>query len=77
VGLEVLRFFDEPLTMFGFNMPLFRAGFRMVIFSALLMILVLFFRNGLLGQKELSWSMIKRLFRKKSPRDNKSEGGAA
>lgn len=77
VGLEVLRFFDEPLTMFGFNIPIFRAGFRMVIFSALLMILVLFFRNGLLGQKELSWGMVKRLFRKKSPRDNESEGGAA
>lgn len=76
VGLEVLRFFDEPLTMFGFNIPLFRAGFRMVIFSSLLMILVLFFRNGLLGQKELSWGMFRRLF-KKSPRNNKSEGGAA
>lgn len=77
VGLEVLRFFDEPLTMFGFNIPLFRAGFRMVIFSALLMILVLFFRNGLLGQKELSWGMVKSLFKKKSPRNNNSEGGAA
>ncbi len=76
VGLEVLRFFDEPLTMFGFSIPLFRAGFRMVIFSALLMILVLFFRNGLLGQKELSWGMIKRLFRKKSPGNN-NEGGTA
>lgn len=76
VGLEVLRFFDEPLTIFGFNIPIFRAGFRMVIFSALLMMLVLFFRNGLLGQKELSWGMIKRLFNKKSPRHKKSEGGA-
>lgn len=75
VGLEVLRFFDEPLTLLGFSIPIFRAGFRMVIFSALLMILVLFFRNGLLGQKELSWGMVKRLFTK-SPRKEKSEGGA-
>ena len=57
-GLEVLRFFDDPLTLFGIDIPIFRPGFRMVIFSLLLMILVLFFRNGLLGQKELSWKLI-------------------
>ncbi|WP_312700418.1 branched-chain amino acid ABC transporter permease [Sedimentibacter sp.] len=64
IGLEVLRFFDDPLTLFGVNIPIFRAGFRMVIFSALLMILVLFFRNGLLGQKELSWGMVRDWFGK-------------
>lgn len=57
-GLEILRFFDEPLSLFGLNIPLFRPGLRMVIFSILLMVLVLFFRNGLLGQKELSWKLI-------------------
>lgn len=76
VGLEVLRFFDEPLSLFGYNIPLFRAGFRMVIFSALLMILVLFFRNGLLGQKELSWGMVRSWFDKKILR-KKEKGGAA
>lgn len=75
VGLEVLRFFDEPLTLFGFTVPLFRAGFRMVIFSALLMILVLFFRHGLLGQKELSWGMVKGWFNKVLRK--KEKGGAA
>ena len=65
IGLEVLRFFDEPLTLFGVNIPIFRAGFRMVIFSVLLMVLVLFFRNGLLGQKELSWGMVRDFFTKK------------
>ncbi|WP_313339435.1 branched-chain amino acid ABC transporter permease [Sedimentibacter sp.] len=62
IGLEVLRFFDDPLTIFGVTIPIFRAGFRMVIFSALLMVLVLFFRNGLLGQKELSWGMVRDWF---------------
>lgn len=76
VGLEVLRFFDDPLTIFGVTIPIFRAGFRMVIFSVLLMILVLFFRNGLLGQKELSWGMVRDWFIKiKSPRRKVSEGG--
>ncbi len=77
VGLEFLRFFDEPLNMFGYNIPIFRAGFRMVIFSALLMILVLFFRNGLLGQKELSWGMVKSWFNKKSLQKKVDKGGAA
>ena len=36
-GLEFLRVFDEPLMLFGMDIPLFRPGFRMVIFSALLM----------------------------------------
>ncbi len=76
IGLEVLRFFDDPLTIFGITIPLFRAGFRMVIFSALLMILVLFFRNGLLGQKELSWGMVRDWFvKKRSPRKKISAGG--
>lgn len=77
VGLEVLRFFDEPLTLFGLEIPLFRAGFRMVIFSALLMILVLFFRNGLLGQKELSWGMVRDWFNKNILRKKENKGGAA
>ena len=45
-GLEYLRFFDEPLMLFGMDIPLFRPGFRMVIFSVLLMVCVLFWRHG-------------------------------
>ena len=75
-GLELLRFFDEPLTLFGVNIPIFRAGLRMVIYSILLMVLVLFFRNGLLGQKELSWNAIIEWFKNKMPSHKKSERGA-
>ena len=76
-GLEILRFFDEPLTLFGLNIALFRPGLRMVIFSILLMILVLFFRNGLLGQKELSWKLIFNWLAGKKPIKKTGEGGAA
>ncbi|NLJ58680.1 MAG: branched-chain amino acid ABC transporter permease [Tissierellia bacterium] len=76
VGLELLRFFDSPLTLFGVNIPLFRPGLRMVIFSLLLMVLVLFFRNGLLGQKELSWKVICDWFNRKK-RKKPAEGGRA
>ena len=76
VGLEVLRFFDSPLTLFGVNIPIFRAGLRMVIFSALLMILVLFFSNGILGQRELSWKYIEDLFKKKKTSLKKNKEGS-
>lgn len=52
-----LRFFDQPLTLFGWEVPLFRAGFRMVIFSILLMMVVLFYRRGLLGTREFTWNL--------------------
>lgn len=55
-GLEFLRFFDEPLALFGMEIPLFRPVFRMVIFSILLMILVLFWRHGIMGTREFSWA---------------------
>ena len=54
-GLEYLRFFDEPLMMFGVDIPLFRPGFRMVIFSVLLMVCVLFWRHGIMGTREFTW----------------------
>lgn len=57
-GLEWLRFFDEPLTVMGVTVPLFRSGLRMVVFSILLMLLVLFYSKGLMGQKEFSWDGI-------------------
>ena len=73
-GKELLRFFDEPLTVAGVNIPLFRPGFRMVIFSILLMIVVLFFRKGLLGGKELSLNNLSQLF---TSTKNKDKGGKA
>jgi branched-chain amino acid transport system permease protein len=59
-GREMLRFFDNPLTVAGVNVPLFRSGFRMVIFSILLMVVVLFYRRGIMGDTEFSWEGIGR-----------------
>lgn len=63
-GLEALRFFDEPHSLFGVNIPIFRAGLRMVIFSVLLVAIVLFWQQGLMGNKELSWDMVTDFFKK-------------
>lgn len=50
-----LRFLDiETFTASGARVPLLGPGFRMVVFSVLIMIIVLFFRNGIMGSKELS-----------------------
>lgn len=58
-GLEWLRLLDEPHAIFGWNVPLFRPGLRMVIFSLLLMSIVLFWSRGIMGNKELTWEMVK------------------
>lgn len=62
-GREWLRFFDNPLTIGGFQVPLFRSGFRMVIFSILLMVVVLFYSRGIMGSNEFSWDGLGRLIK--------------
>lgn len=53
-----LRFLDTEMVLFGgtFKVPLLRSGFRMVVFSVVIMIVVLFFRKGIMGEKEL-WDL--------------------
>lgn len=60
-----LRGLDKPLIISGVQIPLLRSGFRMVIFSLILMIVVLFFRQGLMGDNELTPDFIKSLFQRK------------
>lgn len=62
-GREWLRFFDNPLTIAGIQIPLFRSGFRMVIFSILLMMVVLFYSRGIMGSNEFSWDGLGRLLK--------------
>ena len=50
-----LRFLDlETYTAAGTRIPLLGYGFRMVVFSVLIMIVVLFFRKGIMGTREVS-----------------------
>lgn len=75
-----LRFFDNPLYIGGWQVPLFRTGFRMVVFSILLMVVVLFYRRGLMGNRELSWEGIMRFpqwFKRKFHRKKTPKGGDA
>lgn len=66
-----LKFLDiEKFTSAGKKIPLLGPGFRMVVFSVLIMIVVLFFRKGIMGTKEISvydgFVKLKGLFTKKS-----------
>jgi branched-chain amino acid transport system permease protein len=51
-----LRFLDSEQFIGSFQVPLLRSGFRMVVFSLVIMVVVLFFRRGIMGDKEL-WDL--------------------
>jgi len=55
--MEVLRSVESPMSFFGLNIPGI-PGMRMLIFSILLMIVILFFHQGLMGTKEWSWEWL-------------------
>jgi branched-chain amino acid transport system permease protein len=61
-----LRFLDVETYIGDFKVPFLRAGFRKVVFSIIIMAVVLFARNGLMGNKEFSVQGILNFFRKKS-----------
>ncbi|NMB94827.1 MAG: branched-chain amino acid ABC transporter permease [Flexilinea flocculi] len=76
-GREWLRFFDQPLKVGSWQVPLFRTGFRMVVFSVLLMVVVLFYSKGLMGSKEFSWEGLVRFFKNLFTRKQKLNGGVS
>ena len=63
-----LRFLDQKQMIGNFEVPLLRNGFRLVVFSVIIMIVVLFFRQGIMGTRELP-----DLFRKRQT--DKKKGG--
>ena len=71
---EWLRFLDEPTTVPVLS-SLFKPGFRMVIYSILLMVVVLFWRRGIMGTNEFTWDGLFGLFRRK--KKTKKTGGEA
>lgn len=64
-----LRFLDNEAVIGTFQIPFMRSGFRMVVFSVVIMIIVLFYRRGIMGDKEWSLDGLMRLFKKKGRDD--------
>lgn len=58
IGQEWLRVLDGPLPFLPFWPESGVSGMRMVVFSILLLIVILFFRNGLFGHNEITWRSI-------------------
>lgn len=64
VLLEWLRFVEDTIQIGSFvleGIP----GMRMVIFSVVLLFIILYRREGIIGGYEFSWDSVTRLFRKK------------
>ena len=70
-----LRFLDKETMIGSFRVPLLRDGFRMVVFSAVIMIIVLFFRRGIMGDKELP-DVVRGIGKKLSQKKTKVKEGA-
>ena len=51
-----LRFLDAETVINDFKVPLLAPGFRMVVFAVVIMVVVLFFRKGIMGDREL-WEL--------------------
>lgn len=49
-----LRFLDNEQVIGGIALPFMRSGFRMVVFSVVIMVMVLFYRRGIMGDKEFN-----------------------
>lgn len=73
VFLEALRPLESQFNIGSLRIPGI-PGMRMVIFSFLLLLVILFYRKGLMGNKEFSWNGLFRLIRRWVP--NKKEGRA-
>jgi branched-chain amino acid transport system permease protein len=56
-GGEALRIVERPMDIGIFTIPGI-PGMRMVIFSLILMLVILFARNGILGRWELNWDFL-------------------
>lgn len=70
-----LRFLDMETYIGSFKVPLLRSGFRMVVFSVIIMIIVLFFSRGIMGDKELTWDSVGNFFKKLKPKKKAASAG--
>ena len=73
----ILRFLDNDTYIGSFHVPLLRAGFRKVVFSVVIMIIVLFFRQGIMGTREFFIRGIYNFLTGKSRKKKTAKGGNA
>ncbi len=64
IGNELLTVLDKPINLVFVTTPAI-PGMRAVVFSALLMAVVLFYRKGLMGSNEFNWDKLIQWFSRK------------
>jgi branched-chain amino acid transport system permease protein len=57
IASELLRTIESPRQIFGINYP-GMPGLRALTFAVLLLLLILFYRRGLMGAREFSWGAV-------------------
>lgn len=60
VLLEWLRAVEEPFSLGGLEIPGI-PGMRMVVFSLVLLAIILYRREGIMGMREISWEGVFRI----------------
>ncbi|MGI5921415.1 MAG: branched-chain amino acid ABC transporter permease [Syntrophomonadaceae bacterium] len=58
IMMEWLRVVEQPMELFGMLSLPGLPGMRMVIFSVLLLLVILFYRQGLMGTREFNWDWV-------------------
>jgi branched-chain amino acid transport system permease protein len=70
---ELLRTVESPMTLMGIDVPGL-PGLRQLAFAVMLLLLILFYRRGLLGANEFSWRWLLSKLRPRA-RSAQLEGG--
>jgi len=71
VLLEWLRVVEEPMNLGFVEIPGI-PGMRMVVFSVVLLIIILYRREGVMGMREFSWNGFFRFFRRFGKKEEKA-----
>lgn len=69
-----LRFLDAETYIGSFRVPLLSSGFRKVVFSVIIMMVVLFYQQGIMGTREFSVAGIANFFRKRFAKKKEVKG---
>ena len=72
LGSEALRVVEEPFSIGFVKIPGI-PGMRMVIFSLILIAVMIFARQGIMGQAEFSWQGFIHFFDRRERRDRRDE----
>ena len=68
-----LRFLDTEMYIGSFKVPFLRAGFRKVVFAVIIMVIVLFYRKGIMGDKEFSVQRIYNFFKNRGKKKKEAK----